>query len=76
MKEHKFKAKEAACLLLGSKLFSDYINASSVINGVEIEHFAEDWIARNVSVRDKLMARSVWKCFLENVFNYRKEHRK
>ena len=71
MGKEKFNSKEAACMLLANKLYSDYVDAASVIRGVEIEHFAEDWIARNLVGNDKMMSISIWRHFLERLSNHR-----
>ena len=56
--------REAACLLLGNKLYYDYANAYGKSRGVEVEHFAEDWIRKCIQDNDRIMARSIWKHFL------------
>jgi hypothetical protein len=66
-KKNNFDAKEAACALLANKLYNDYVEVSSVICGVEVEHFAEDWIAKNLDESDKLMSRSIWRYFLKHL---------
>jgi hypothetical protein len=74
MAKQKFNANEAACLILSHKLFSDYIEASSVICDIELEHFAEDWLAQNLgSSIDDAMSMSIWRHFLEKLFEYRKD---
>jgi len=72
----KFKATEAACMMMANKLFSDYITASSVIKGVEPEHFAEDWMKRNITKPGKLMERSIWRYFIEELVEYRKRNKR
>ena len=67
MAQEKFNAKEAACLLLSSKLYSDYVDASSVFPGVEAEHFAEDWLRKNIPDDDRVMSLSVWRHFLDRL---------
>jgi len=64
MSQEKFNAKEAACLLLAAKLHSDYVTATNVFPGTEAEHFAEDWINKNIPDDDSTMATTVWRNFL------------
>ena len=65
-KDDTFNPTEAACLLLSSKLYSDYMDASSVFPGTEVEHFAEEWIRKNIP-DDRIMGLSVWKHFLDRL---------
>ena len=73
--ENKFNAKEAACLLLANKLYSDYVDASSEFRGVEAEHFGEEWLKKNVPDSDRMMALSVWRHFLMRLVERRNGRR-
>jgi len=74
--EDKQVIREASCRLLATKVLCDYLEVTSVVKGVEIEHFYEDWVAKTITRPDKLMVRSVWRYFLTDLFEYRKNHKK
>ena len=66
-KDDTFNPTEAACLLLSSKLYSDYVDATEIFPNTEVEHFAEEWIRKNIPDDDRIMGLSVWKHFLERL---------
>ena len=55
---------EAAGILLATKLYMDYIDVFRKSPGVEAEHFAEDWIKKNVPANYRVMKISIWRRFL------------
>jgi hypothetical protein len=67
--------REASYKLLATKVLCDYVEVSSVVRGVEPEHFVEDWFTKNVIKPDKLLTRAVWRYFLEGLFEYRKNRK-
>ena len=77
MAKNNFKAKEAAYLLISTKMLHDYCVASSKVRGIEVEHFAEDWMKHNLDRPGKLMERAVWRFFIDDLMeqNRRKKSR-
>ena len=71
-KFNTFNTEEASYLLTAGKMLSDYLEVSSVFSGIEIEHFAEEWISHNLDKPGKTMEKAVWRIFLNNLIRYRK----
>ena len=64
-------SKEEASVLLAIELYADYLEAYSEFWGVEAEHFAEEWIKKNVPGKDRMMRSEVWRYFMMQLSNRR-----
>jgi len=69
----KFNAKAAACVLLANKLYIDYLGSVKELHGVEVEHFAEQWLDNTLYGDYKTMRESVWKHFIARLVERRKD---
>ena len=68
----KSNSKETACMLLADKLYFDYTKAYGKLQGVEAEHFAEEWIKKNAPDNDRIMEQSIWRHFIKRLSERRK----
>ena len=66
---------EAACMLLATKLYIDYVGALGKSPGVEVEHFSEEWLKKNLPIDDRMMKMSIWMHFLCRLIERRNEKR-
>ena len=74
-KTPQYIMQQAALQLVAHKLFHEYLEISSSIKGVELEHYVEDWINKSLSDTDEEMNNYIWKCFLKNLLEYRREQK-
>ena len=62
--KEKPNLREAACLLLASKLYCDYMEAYGKVGRLGAEHFAEEWMRKCIPDNDRIRMRSIWMHFL------------